>query len=33
MPLMVAAGAGGQGHVLHESFTYGVLGMHAYAFD
>jgi 4,5-DOPA dioxygenase extradiol len=33
VPLLVAAGAGGLGHVLHESFTYGVLGMHAYAFD
>lgn len=33
VPLMVAAGAGRRGHVLHESFTFGVLGMHAYAFD
>jgi 4,5-DOPA dioxygenase extradiol len=36
MPLLVAAGAcrpGGRGHRLHESFTYGALGMHAYRFD
>jgi hypothetical protein len=32
MPLLVAAGAGGAGTVLHSSFTVGVLGMHAYAF-
>ena len=32
LPLLVAAGAGGAGEVLHESFTFGVLGMHAYAF-
>jgi len=32
MPLLVAAGAGGAGTVLHRSFTFGVLGMHAYAF-
>jgi 4,5-DOPA dioxygenase extradiol len=32
VPLLVAAGAGGAGTVLHESFTFGVLGMHAYAF-
>ena len=32
VPLLVAAGAGDAGEVLHESFTFGVLGMHAYAF-
>jgi 4,5-DOPA dioxygenase extradiol len=32
VPLLVAAGAGGAGTTLHESFTFGVLGMHAYAF-
>jgi 4,5-DOPA dioxygenase extradiol len=34
LPLLVAAAAGGAGpgQVLHESFTFGVLGMHAYAF-
>ena len=32
-PLLVAAGAGGPGTVLHESFTAGVLAMHAYAFE
>ena len=34
LPLVVAAaaGGGGAGEVLHESFTFGVLGMHAYAF-
>jgi 4,5-DOPA dioxygenase extradiol len=36
VPLLVAAGAGGgggaRGALLHESFTFGVLGMHAYAF-
>lgn len=33
VPLLVAAGAGGRGTVLHESFTAGVLAMHAYAFE
>lgn len=35
VPLLVAAGAGGTrgaGTLLHASFTFGVLGMHAYAF-
>jgi hypothetical protein len=32
VPLRVAAGAGGPGRLLHRSFTYGVIGMHAYAF-
>jgi 4,5-DOPA dioxygenase extradiol len=34
LPLLVAAaaGGGGPGALLHESFTYGALGMHAYAF-
>jgi len=32
VPLLVAAGAGGPGRLLHRSFIYGVLGMHAYAF-
>lgn len=32
VPLLVAAGAGDAGAVLHESFTFGVLGMHAYGF-
>ena len=33
VPLLVAAGAGDRGRTLHESFAFGVLGMHAYAFD
>jgi 4,5-DOPA dioxygenase extradiol len=33
VPLLVAAGAGGAGGTLHESFTFGVLGMHAYRFE
>lgn len=33
VPLLVAAGAGKRGRALHESFAFGVLGMHAYAFD
>jgi 4,5-DOPA dioxygenase extradiol len=32
VPLLVAAGAGGAGTVLHRSFTRSALGMHAYAF-
>jgi len=32
VPLLVAAGVGGAGEILHESYTFGVLGMHAYAF-
>lgn len=35
VPLLVAAGAGGTrgaGTLLHASYTFGVLGMHAYAF-
>ena len=32
LPLLVAAGAGEAGRALHDSFTFGVLGMHAYAF-
>jgi 4,5-DOPA dioxygenase extradiol len=33
VPLLVAAGTGGAGETLHESFTFGVLGMHAYGFE
>jgi 4,5-DOPA dioxygenase extradiol len=32
VPLLVAAGVGDAGEVLHESFTFGVIGMHAYGF-
>lgn len=32
MPLFVAAGAGGEASVLHQSFSYGSLGMAAYGF-
>jgi 4,5-DOPA dioxygenase extradiol len=32
VPLLVAAGVGDEGETLHESYTFGVLGMHAYAF-
>lgn len=32
VPLLVAAGVGAAGTVLHRSFTLGALGMHAYAF-
>jgi 4,5-DOPA dioxygenase extradiol len=33
VPLLVAAGVGGgAGTVLHESYTFGAVGMHAYAF-
>jgi 4,5-DOPA dioxygenase extradiol len=32
VPLLVAAGVGGAGGTLHGSFTFGVLGMHAYGF-
>ena len=33
LPLLVAAGAGGRGRVLHSSFMLGSLSMGAYAFD
>lgn len=33
LPLLVAAGAGGRGRVLHTSFMLGSLSMGAYAFD
>jgi len=32
VPLLVAAGVGGARETLHESDTFGVLGMHAYGF-
>jgi len=32
VPLLVAAGVGVVGELLHDSYTFGVLGMHAYAF-
>ena len=33
MPLFVAGGAGGQATALHQSFSYGSLGMAAYGFS
>lgn len=33
LPLYVAMGAGGQGRVLHGSYTYGILYMGTYAFE